>query len=162
MFTVVVTLLLSSIYPTGWRILSGVLMVSGGLLLLTAMSPKERVAIFPGILFFGTALLQQFFGIYSFHWYGDVIVGYSLLAGISALSYFLMEPVAPKYLVFGIGLSGGAGFAWCTKHYVWPWRVISEATWLAPLSIVIKGLAFCLHPREKNEQWKNFRILHNE
>ena len=162
MLTVVATLLLSSSYPTGWRLLSGVLMGSGTLLLLTAMSPKERVAIFPGVLFFGTALLQQFFGFYSFHWFGDVIVGYLLLAGIATLSYFLIEPVALKYLIFGVGLSGFAGFAWLAKHYVWPWRLIAEATWLLPLLVVVIGLWICFCPHNDNELWKKYRVIRHE
>jgi len=143
-------------------LLSGVLMGTGSLLLLTALSPHERVAIFPGVLFFGTALLQQYFGLYSFHWFGDVIIGYLLLAGIATLSYFLIEPVALKYLVFGLGLSSAAAFTWLAKHYVWPWRIIAQTTWFLPLLVVAIGLMICFYPHPERELWKKYRIAHHE
>ena len=157
-FTVVATLLLTGADYTGWRLLSGILMGSGTLLILTSMSPGERVAIFPGVLFFGTALLQQFFGAYSFHWIGDLVVGYFLLAGIATLAYYLIEPNSVKYLIFGTGLSFAAGFVWVAKRYVWPWYLISEATWLIPLLIVVIGLYITLRVRNDDNLWKKYLV----
>ncbi len=137
--------------------LSGVLMISGIILIFTASDHFERIAIFPGVLFAGTALLQHFFGFNNFHWFGDILAGYFLLAGIATLAYFILEPVSKRYLIFGMLLSAVAGSVWLIKRYAWPWWIIAQSTWMLPLAIVIVGLTWAFYPRILKRNWQQFK-----
>ncbi|MDK9700043.1 MAG: hypothetical protein OEM52_07860 [bacterium] len=156
------TLLVVGWMPLSWKIVANSFLLFGTILLFLAFHRKERLAVFPATLFMGTALIQLYFGGHSIVWFGDVILAYILLAGFAIILYYFVEPVTTKHLWIGMLLSLFAGVAWSLKRFVWPWKLLSHASWGIPLLFVILGLAYCWWNRRKPELWQEFRVHRNE